>query len=43
MKLIDIATEKYKKVIGLIKDELGEKIMTEFVAFRPKNLFLLNG
>ena len=25
-----------KKVIGLFKDELGRKIMTELVAFRPK-------
>ena len=27
---------KYKKVPGLFKDELGGKIITEFVALKPK-------
>ena len=31
-----LLTGKNKKVIGLMKDKLGEKIITDFAALRPK-------
>ena len=36
-----LPTEKNKKVIGLIKDELGGKIIPKFVTLRPKTCSFL--
>ena len=36
MNAIDHYLKEKIKVIGLMKDELGGKIMTEFAALRPK-------
>ena len=44
MNVIDhFLKEKIKKMIGLMKNELGGKIIAEFVAFRPKTYSYLMG
>ena len=35
-------TRKNIKVIGLMKDELGGRIITEFFTLTPKNVFISN-
>ena len=35
--------QQEKNVIGFMKDELGGKITTEFIALRPKIMLLLSG
>ena len=36
-----LSSEKNKRVITLMKDELGRKMMTEFEALRPKMFIFL--
>ena len=38
-----LSTGKNKKVIGLMKDELGGRVITEFVPLRPKTYSYLTG